>query len=158
MRANHGRLFQINTSQGGVPKLARSAEQVGYLGLKTDRQGNPDIHGGKDAALCLYSLERIIALQEEDHPIFPGAIGENLTLIGLDWSAVFPGVQLCLGSEVLIEVTRYSSPCNSIAAAFKDRDYHRVSQKKYPGWSRVYGRVLQPGWLHPGDEVRIHQP
>ena len=58
-------------------------------------------HGGPDRAVCLYSLERILALQEEGHPIYPGAAGENLTLTGLDWEALQPGMTLRLGADVM---------------------------------------------------------
>ena len=39
--------------------------------------------------------------------------------------------------------------------AFKDGDYARVSQKRHPGWSRVYARVLATGSIRQGDPVRL---
>ena len=74
---------------------------------------------------------------------------------GLDWAAVVPGSHLLLGETVLLQVTRYTSPCTNITRAFKDGDYARVSQKRHPGWSRVYARVLAPGSIRPGDPVRL---
>ncbi len=150
-----GRIFQINLSDGGVPKLPVSDAYLGMLGLEGDRQRTPDIHGGPERAVCLYALELIQALQAEGHPIYPGAVGENLTLVGLDWSLVKPGARLYLGSEARIEITRYTSPCKTIAAAFQQGDFNRISPKLSPGWSRCYGRVLTPGWLHVGDPVWI---
>ncbi len=76
-----GRIFQINVSNGGVPKFARQQAELTPLGLVGDRQEETDVHGGPERALCLFSLERILALQAEAHPIFPGAIGENLDSI-----------------------------------------------------------------------------
>ncbi len=150
-----GRIFQINLSNGGVPKLAQPAAEVTLSGLVGDHQRNQETHGGPERALCLFSLERILGLQEEGHSIFPGAAGENVTISGLDWSLVVPGIHLRLGADVLAEVTRYTAPCNNIAYAFIDNDYSRLSQKRYPGWSRVYARVLQPGMIKPGDFVVI---
>ena len=66
-----------------------------------------------------------------------------------------PGQQLALGDEVLIEITSYTSPCNSIPDSFVDGKYQRISQKVHPGYSRVYARVLQPGRLAIGQTVRI---
>ena len=57
---------------------------------------------------------------------------------------VVPGCQL-LGETVLLHITR----------AFKDSDYARVSQKRHPGWSRVYARVLATGSIRQGDPVRL---
>jgi MOSC domain-containing protein YiiM len=150
-----GRIFQINVSPGGVPKLGRPAAWIDAAGVEDDRQATPEVHGGPDRAVCLYSLERILALQTEGHPIFPGAIGENLTISGLDWEQVVPGKKLHLGNGVLIEVTKYTSPCNSIAGAFMEREYGRVSQNGHPGWSRVYARVLRAGKVQVGDLVSL---
>lgn len=145
-----GRIFQINVSKGGVPKLAISETEINFMGLMGDQQRNLEVHGGLERAVTLYSLERILALQEEGHRIYPGAVGENLTLAGLDWSKVVPDARLRLGDQVLIEITRYASPCNTIAHVFIDEDYSRISQKQYPNWSRLCARVLQPGLIIVG--------
>lgn len=150
-----GRIFQINLSNGGVPKQGVAAAEVTPLGLVGDRHNDTEHHGGPDKALCLYSLERILALQEEGHRVFPGAMGENVTLIGLDWSALTPGTRLRLGEAVEIEITGYTTPCHKIAGYFTPQDSSRVSQKRFPGWSRVYARVIHPGQIQVGDPVTI---
>ena len=91
----------------------------------------------------------------EGHVIAPGAIGENVTTERLDWSLVVPGTNLLLGEHVLVQVTRYTSPCATIAQVFLGRHYSRVSQKRRPGWSRVYARVLAEGEVRAGDAVRL---
>jgi MOSC domain-containing protein YiiM len=150
-----GRIFQINRSDGGLPKLACQLAEVTSLGLVGDRQEETDVHGGPDRALCLFSLERILTLQAEAHPIFPGAIGENLTLSGVDWELMIPGARLRLGEAVILELTRYTTPCNNLIPYFIGGDYSRVAQKRYPGWSRLYAHVLQTGSLQVGDRVNI---
>ena len=127
--------------------------EVTQTGLVGDKQKTAVVHGGPEAALCLYSLERILALQAEGHPIYPGAAGENLTIAGLDWDTLTPGTRLRLGQDVLIEVTRYTTPCNAITDLFVDNQKSRILQDKHPGWSRVYARVLQPGIIYPGAKV-----
>ena len=151
-----GRIFQLNTSPGGVPKLAVREAEVTQLGLSGDDHKFPDIHGGPDRAVCLFSLERILELQKEGHPIFPGAVGENVTISGIDWNDVVPGQQLQLGDQVLLEITSYTSPCNSIPESFLDGKYQRISQKVYPGYSRVYARVLRPGKIAIGQPVTMN--
>jgi MOSC domain-containing protein YiiM len=150
-----GRIFQLNASSGGVPKRAIQEGQVNELGLVGDSHSFPDIHGGPERALCLFSLERILELQAEGHPIFPGAVGENVTVSGLDWEKLNPGVRLKLGDEVLAEITSYTSPCNTIPASFIDGKFQRISQKLYPGWSRLYARVLKSGKLTVGQRVEL---
>jgi MOSC domain-containing protein YiiM len=150
-----GRIVQISVSPGGVPKGAVEAARVTVLGIEGDAQRDHEHHGGPERAVCLFALERIRALQAEGHPILPGAIGENLTVEGVDWSAVGPGTRFRLGDTVLIEITRFTSPCRNIARAFVGGDYHRVSQNRYPGDSRVYARVLAEGDIRRGDPVRV---
>jgi MOSC domain-containing protein YiiM len=105
--------------------------------------------------VCLFALEQIRALQAEGHPVVPGALGENVTIEGVEWAHVVPGSRLELGDAVTLEVTRYTSPCVNIRPAFAHGEYSRVSEKRHPGWSRVYARVLAPGTLRTGDAVRL---
>jgi MOSC domain-containing protein YiiM len=153
--ANKGKIFQINASNGGVPKLARLEGQVTFAGLVGDNQRDKKHHGGPDQALCIYSLERILALQDEGHPLFPGAAGENLTLSGVDWSQVIPGVCLRLGDAVRVLVTNYTTPCSNLIPFFLDGGFNRIHQSLHPGWSRVYTRVIEEGTLHVGDAIRL---
>src|SRR6266702_1172734 len=129
-------IAQINISPGGVPKLSVPSARVTELGLEGDAHRDPEHHGGPERALCLFALEQIRALQAEGHPVSPGTIGENLTVEGLDWERVTPGARLELGDGVVIDVTR-------------------VSQKRHPGSSRVYARVLKTGAITQGDVVRL---
>jgi MOSC domain-containing protein YiiM len=102
-------------------------------------------------------LELIEQLQDEGHPIDPGSAGENLTLAGLAWEKLAPGQQLAIGPEVVLEITSYCAPCEWNARWFREGEYGRISQKKHPGWSRLYAKVLRGGLVRPGDEVRIRQ-
>jgi MOSC domain-containing protein YiiM len=149
-------IFQISISNGGVPKLGIHQAEVVSLGLAGDQHRDTQHHGGPERAVCLYSLERILALQGEGHPVYPGAMGENLTLSGLDWSQIAPGTHLRLGNEVQVEVTKYTTPCENLVNSFKDGNFNRVHQSKHPGWSRVYARVLQGGSIRVGDGVRSY--
>ena len=116
---------------------------------------HPKIHGGPERAVCLYSLEHILALQEEGHPIFPGAIGENLTLAGLDWQRMAVAVVLEIGDGEgpVLQLTQPVTPCNTIAAAFQGRAFRRVDETRRPGWARWYARVIRDGAIRPGDPV-----
>jgi MOSC domain-containing protein YiiM len=149
------RIVQISLSRGGVPKRPVPSARVTALGLEGDAQRDLEHHGGPERALCLFSQERIQVLQAEGHPITPGSIGENLTIEGIDWNAVTPGTYLRLGADVVAQVTRYTAPCFNITASFRDGEYSRVSQKRHPGDSRVYARVLREGFLTSGDPVLL---
>lgn len=148
-----GRVFQVNISPGGVPKLPIRHAYLNSLGLVGDDHRSKNVHGGPERALCLYSLERLQALQAEGHPVFAGAMGENLTLSGLDWDQIIPGVQLQIGKDVVVEATKYTTPCSNLIECFIEGKIARVLQEKNPGWSRVYTRVLQEGEIWVGAPV-----
>jgi MOSC domain-containing protein YiiM len=152
-RPPYPHLHQINVSDGGVPKRPVLETLVAKTGVEGDRQRNLKVHGGPNRAVCLFSLELLERLQDEGHPIDAGSSGENLTLAGLDWELIRPGVRLSVGPAVQLEVTSYTVPCSHNAPWFRDGDYHRISQKKNPGWSRVYAKVLREGVVKAGDEV-----
>jgi len=150
-----GRIVQLSVSPGGVPKHAVTTARAGTLGLEGDAHRNARHHGGPERALCLFAMEAIRGLQGEGHRVAPGVLGENVTVEGVDWSAVRPGCRLRLGAEVVVEITRFTSPCANITAAFRDGDFSRVSETRHPGWSRVYARVVTGGSLNTGDAVLL---
>jgi len=155
MPGGHAYIYQLNCSDGGVPKLPVEEAQLTPTGLSGDRQRYPIIHGGPQRALCLYSLEVIQALQAEGHPIYPGSVGENVTVTGLNWSELASGCRLSLGDEVVIELTSYANPCRTIKGSFGDGKFKRVSQKQHAGESRLYARVIRTGRLAVGQQVRL---
>ena len=150
-----GRIFQLNRSKGGVPKLGVREAFLSDTGLEGDVQKDLRYHGGPERALCLFPLELILELQAEGHPVFPGSVGENVTVCGLEWARIEPGSRLSLGDEALVEITSYTSPCKTIAESFTEGHFKRISQKVHPGDSRLYARVLHPGRLAVGDAVKL---
>jgi MOSC domain-containing protein YiiM len=151
--ATRARVDWLNVSNGGVPKLPIHSAELTELGLVGDAHRKP-MHGGPTAALCLYSLEVIHALQAEGHPIYPGAVGENVTIVGLDWSRIQPGDRLRLG-PTLVEITRYTTPCVNVQGAFKDGQFARILVTRHPGESRAYARVIETGRITVGDPVDL---
>lgn len=150
-----GRIIQINVSQGGVPKTPVPEALLTCTGLTSDKQAHSFYHGGPKRALCLYSLELIQKLQAEGHSIYPGSTGENITLEGIDWREMKPGVRLKVGDEVEIEISGYAPPCKAIAESFMNGAFWRISQKEHAGWSRVYARVISPGMMYAMQTVAL---
>lgn len=147
-------IFSLNRSKGGVPKLPIYEAQVTAEGLEGDWQEDRKHHGGPTRALCLFSLEQMLTLQTEGHPIFPGSTGENVTISGLDWATLQLGTKLRLG-EAVIELTSFAVPCDTIKASFSNERSIRISNKVNPGWSRIYARVLKEGNLKVGDPIEV---
>jgi MOSC domain-containing protein YiiM len=148
------RIFQLNISPGGVPKLPIRESHCGLLGLAGDGHAHPKIHGGPERALCLYSVEVITALQAEGHPIWPGGAGENVTITGADWPSLAAGQRFVLGDDVIIELTRPTEPCKQIATNFIENQFRRIDHAAHPGWSRWYARIEREGTLRVGQAIR----
>jgi MOSC domain-containing protein YiiM len=149
-----GVLVSINASGGGVPKLPRHRAAVTAAGVEGDRQRDLRVHGGPGRAVCLYSFDLLRALQDEGHPASVGFLGENLTVMGLDWRLWTPGTRVQVGGVRLL-LTAFAVPCKNLSAYFDAGKIFRISQKVHPGWSRVYARVEEPGTVQIGDPVRI---
>ncbi|MEK8022862.1 MAG: MOSC domain-containing protein [Candidatus Hydrogenedentota bacterium] len=152
------RIAQISRSSGGVPKLRVPEASVEANGIVGDEVAHPSIHGGPDRAVCMYSLELIEMLRAEGHSVEPGSLGENLTLAGVDWTLMTPGSRWKLGESLEVEVTRYTTPCTTIASCFENREFMRISHERHPGWSRVYARVLRQGVIREGDRIERTSP
>lgn len=149
-----GTVTSVNASNGGVPKRPVGQARVGRRGLDVDRQTSRRHHGKPMQALCLYSQEVIDALRDEGHPIHEGATGENVTIAGLEWASLRPGVRLRIGS-VLAELSAPTTPCDKNARWFVDGNYDRMHHDLHPGWSRWYAWVLEPGEITTGDPVEV---
>lgn len=159
-----GTIVQISISRGGVPKLPIAVAAVDRRGVAGDAHADARAHGRLEQALCLYSLERIAALRTEGHAVQPGSTGENITTEGLDWRYVVPGARLRLGADphdgidtsgVLIEITGWASPCWKNARWFRNGDFRRIDEGRYPGFGRAYARVLQGGTIRAGDPISV---
>ena len=150
-----GRIFQLSISPGGVPKLPLREARVEKLGLAGDGHAHPKIHGGPERAVCLLALELIQQFQAEGHPIWPGSTGENVTFSGLDYTALAPGTRLALGDEVIVQLTRATAPCKTIAGSFSDRDFHWLDHEKRPGITRWYASVEREGSVRVGQRIAI---
>jgi MOSC domain-containing protein YiiM len=154
------RIASVNVSRGGVPKLPVESAWVGRLGLAGDGHNEPEpSHGGPEQAVCLYSVESIARVAADGHTTFPGAFGENLTLEGMELIRLDVGDRLVIGEAgLLIQLTKRSEPCQTIAHWFVDRRIARIGSPQHPEDARWYARVLQEGPVRTGDRVERLAP
>lgn len=151
------------TAQGGVPKYPALRAHAGPLGLEGDRQRNPWIHGGRKQALLIITEEGLDELKAQGFPVYPGALGENITTKGLDRHSLRLGMRLRIG-QALVELTKMRQPCNTlnvygagtIQPAVFDLDVKKGNAES-PRWGLAgfYAAVLETGWIAPGDPVAV---
>ena len=156
--AGVGRVVQVNTSPGGVPKLPVAAAHVGELGLEGDGHTDLADHGGPTRAVCLLAIEAIRRVAADGNPIGPGTTGENVTTQGVELGALPAGTRLAIGPKVVVQLTEPAWPCRTIAHNFADGRFGRLSAKTHPLDTRVYASVIRTGTIRPGDRVRVLDP
>jgi MOSC domain-containing protein YiiM len=154
-----GRVLQVNVSPGGVPKLPVDKARVGPDGLDGDAHHHDAVHGGPLRAVCLLASEAIDRVRADGHPgVGPGAVGENLTTVGIELSLLAVGTRLGIGDDVVLELTGPANPCDVIKGAFSAGKSGRISILLHPTDSRMYARVEREGVVRPGDAIRVLPP
>jgi|SRR5581483_1887946 len=157
-----GEIIQINVSPGGIPKRAVSQAQITAYGIEGDSWAHPRIHGGPDKAILLMDADGIDELARRGYPVYYGALGENLTVRGLDRRGLRTGQQLRAGTA-LLELTRIRVPCSTLdvyGAAIQREIYDgrvKAGDVSSPRWgmSGFYARVLQPGIVRVKDIICV---
>ena len=152
-----GEIHSINISgSGGVPKLPIKEVFVRFEGVEGDfNKFRMEKKGGDiRRAISIFSLERIVQLQEEGHPIGIGTAGENFTIEGIDWSGMEVGMIIRLGSAI-IRLSEPCAPCSKIGGSFMENEFSRIDQNKRRGWSRWSASVIEEGSVSVGDAVYL---
>ena len=141
--------FVKTTCQGPVAVMR--------LGLDGDEQADLSVHGGPEKAVYAYAAQHYPQWAQQ----FPelaahftgGAMGENLTVSGLEESAICVGDVHQAGSA-LLQVCQPRQPCFKFALRHNNKFLPKAMVKNgFAGW---YYRVLRVGQLQAGDALTLH--
>ena len=155
-------VLQLAISRGGVPKVPILEAHVTPLGIAGDVQKNRKYHGGPNQALLLITAEGLEELKAAGFPVYPGALGENVTTAGLDRRMLRLGQRYRLG-EVEIELTKMREPCRTLhpygltlGKAVYDPDV-KAGRPISPRWGLAgfYVKIIRTGVIRPGDLVTL---
>lgn len=97
---------------GFVKHSVSGSVAVTTLGLAGDQQADLAVHGGPEKAVYGYPASRYPAWQKQFPGLVfqPGAMGENLSIAGLDETALCVGDVHAIGSA-LLQVCQPRQPC-----------------------------------------------
>jgi MOSC domain-containing protein YiiM len=168
LSVNRGKVAPLFVSESGVTQSVISGirkqsvdypVQIGKLGIEGDEQADLTVHGGLEKAVYLYPHEHY-AFWEKTHlealkksiQLAPGAMGENLTTIGITENDLWVGDRLKIG-EVLLEVTEPRAPCYKFAARMGFR--HAVKNMLQSGFTGVYLKVIQQGSMEAKANITL---
>lgn len=128
--------------------------ELGCLGLADDVVADTQHHGGPDQALYAYGqADADFWAETLARSVPPGAFGENLRLRGIDPSQTPIGERWAIGDEAVVEVTAPRIPCRVFATFWDVPDL--VARFLAAGRPGAYLRVIEPGTIAAGDQVRI---
>ena len=131
--------------------------ELGMRGLAGDQSTDTANHGTPDQAVCCHFLDHYAFWNEAyglvaPDALGPGAVGENWTLAGADEHDICIGDVYDVGTA-RVQVTAPRYPCSKQERKLKLRGFlKRTMETLRTGF---YLRVLQPGVVQPGDELRL---
>jgi len=157
-----GRIIQINISGGGMPKRAIASGNLTTAGFEGDSWAHPQLHGGPGKAVLMIAGETVELLRAKGFPVYPGALGENLTTEGLLPARWRMGQQYMVG-EAIIELTTLREPCSGLnvyGPSIKKEIYDslvKAGNPDTPRWALggFYARVVHPGLVFPGTVISL---
>jgi MOSC domain-containing protein YiiM len=157
-------VHQILDDPGGTPgrtaidkRPVPGPAYVAERGVQGDAQLDTRHHGRPWQALYAYADEDLDWWREHlQRDLPPGSFGENLTTSGLDITGAVIGEQWRIGDgedAVVVEVTSPRFPCRTFTNFIGEPQWvKRFTQHGAPG---AYLRVLQPGYIQPGDMIEV---
>jgi MOSC domain-containing protein YiiM len=154
-------VIQVSLSRGGVPNRAVPRAMITPLGLAGDAWAHPQIHGGPQQRVLIISAEVLDELAAEGFPVFYGALGENLTVRGVEPGSLRAG-QTWRAGDAMLELTKIRKPCATLDV-YRHSDGREIQKELYddrvkcgdfssPLWARsgFYALVRRPGMVSPG--------
>jgi MOSC domain-containing protein YiiM len=118
-------------------------------GVAGDGHRNLLVHGGPEKAVLMIAAESIHGLIAEGFPLFYGALGENLTVEGIDPHAWRSGQRWRIGDEAAIELTELRMPCANLHVYGIS-----LGAQLYDARCKA-GDIASPRWAHGGFYARV---
>jgi MOSC domain-containing protein YiiM len=129
----------------------RGRVQLRRLNLDGDRQGDPEVHGGEDKAVYVYTVEHYDHWKQALGREFPyGWFGEKFTVEGMPDDAVHIGDVFRVG-DALVEVTQPRVPCFKLGIIMNMDSFPKMFLAS--GRLGFYLRVLEEGGVEAGDII-----
>jgi MOSC domain-containing protein YiiM len=127
--------------------------RVEGVNLAGDDQADRSVHGGPDKAVYAYAVEDSRWWAGElGRDVPPGALGDNLTVEGVDVSGAVIGERWRIGT-VELEVCQPRFPCFKLGLRFGDpKMLKRFTKAERPG---AYLRIRREGELGAGDAIEV---
>ena len=167
------RILSVNRSEGhGFSKPpVGEIELLAGLGVKGDAHAGRTVQHRSRVArdptqpnlrqVHLLHQELLDRLAAQGFEIRPGAVGENVTTVGLDLLTLPRGARLAVGASAVVEITGLRNPCAQLEryrAGLLGAVLRRGSDGQLIRLAGVMGVVLVGGVVRAGDEIGVELP
>ncbi|MBI4634522.1 MAG: MOSC domain-containing protein [Deltaproteobacteria bacterium] len=135
---------------GKKRSIAKERVKAGFIRAGYGLDG--DVHAGSGRRqIGLLALERIIAVNGENElNAVPGDFAENITTIGIDWSAATIGSLIGIGT-VKLRIVERGKPEHGPG----DYSFHGVALLAKEG---IFAEVIESGYIVEGDAIGVCLP
>jgi MOSC domain-containing protein YiiM len=109
----------------------------------------------------LFSAELLMQLSAVQDRIEPGSLGENITVRGVDLSALPRGTRLAIGATAILELTGLRDPCKQLdkfRRGLMKALLVRDAKGKITSKAGVMTIVITSGEVTPGDPCTVELP
>jgi MOSC domain-containing protein YiiM len=99
--------------------------------------------------VSLLAMESINKMRRLGYDVGPGDFAENLTTEDIELISLPVGTELCVGNEVILEISQIGKECHTGCAIFR-----QVGKCVMPK-EGVFARVIRGGTVRVGDEIKV---
>ncbi|WP_040191982.1 MOSC domain-containing protein [Clostridium culturomicium] len=140
------KVLGINLSE--VKGVVKTPIEKGFLKVDFGLEG--DAHGGSwHRQVSLLGIESVDKIREKAIiELTPGIFAENITTEGIILYELPVGTRLSIGQAVL-EVTQIGKECHKGCTVMKTTGDCVMPREG------IFTKVVEEGWIKPGDEIRI---
>jgi len=158
----NGVVLQVSISAGGVPNHSVNQGEITPRGITGDGWRHPQFHGIPKRAILLITSEGLDEIKAMGFPVYPGALGENLTTLGLNRRALRIGQRFRCGAAT-IQLTELRVPCSALSvygkeiqkSIFDARAMQCDPSSEVWALSGFYASVIEGGTVAPGDTIAL---
>ena len=101
--------------------------------------------------VSLLATESINKIRDLGFNVGPGDFAENLTTEGVELASLTVGTHLCVGEEIVLEITQIGKDCHTGCAIFR-----QIGKCIMPK-EGVFARVIRGGFVKTGDQIRVEK-
>jgi MOSC domain-containing protein YiiM len=99
--------------------------------------------------VSLLAMESINKMRRLGYDVGPGDFAENLTTEDIELLSLPVGTELCVGDEVILEISQIGKECHTGCAIFQ-----QVGKCVMPK-EGVFAKVIRGGTVRVGDDIKV---